>query len=68
MSETFDSSALLTRCFRLFELVNPTEPEDVFIPKCLGKKKVLKISFLKTQQKKDFNLQNVTQYLFSLFS
>ena len=39
MSETFDSSALLTRCFRLFELVNPTEPEDVFIPKCLGKKK-----------------------------
>ena len=38
MSETFDSSALLTRCYRVFEVANPVEPEDIFMPKCLGKK------------------------------
>ena len=60
MSETFDSSELLTRCYRTFEVANPTEPEDIFMPKCLGKKfynfhkKTSKIVF--SQKKLLFNI------------
>ena len=56
MSETFDSSDLLLRCYRVFELVNPTEPEDMFIPKCLGKKLFKNFFSKKKPSKIDFSL------------
>ena len=64
MSETFDSSELLTRCYRVFEVANPTEPEDIFMPKCLGKKFY---NFHKKTSKIDFSLLKMLHNIYFLY-